>query len=184
MKKEKMLLSDVRSVIIDIEAIASTSSFERKIDSKLETLARSIKSAIPVPISDKLDDIKAKRRKIVEKYKKEVYGKPKFEAEFQKLIMSDTYLVDAKAEEDELWDKEIDFDFNPVYVSEEQLDDAYENFPMEDSAYQGEQVEFKGDVFTVKRLRKKLRSLIDDGYLIIGEEKQDPAIKPLKGRRT
>jgi len=193
MKKEKVSLNKIREIFIDIEAIASTSSFERKIDSKLETLARCIKNAIPVDVSDKLDDIKAKRRKLIDKYRKEVLGKPKMETEFQRLLMSDNYLADAKSEEDELWKTEIDFSFNPVHITDDQIDSAYDNLPSEETLtsdagdiviYSGEQVEYKGDIYTVKRLRKKLRQLINDGYIIIGEEPSEAAVKPLNKRKS
>lgn len=183
MKKEKKELGKIKDIFIDIEAIASTSSFERKIDSRLETLARCIKNAIPIEVSDKLDDIKSKRNKLFEKYKKEAFGKPKPEFEFQKLLMSDTYLSDARKEEEDLWKIETDFEFKPVYMSEVQLDEAYENLPQEDATYEGERVEFKGDFFTVKRLRKKLRKLVDDGFIIIGEEKQEEAAKTGRNKK-
>lgn len=179
MKKEGVKLSEIREDILSMDAITSTSKFERRIDSKIETLSRVLKKSISDTIGDHIDAISAKRKKIIESAQKEVIGKPNSLQELQRVLRRDKYLPDMADEERLLWDTKIDLEYIPIYVSDDSVEYAYDRLPEEESTlnesgqsveYKGEEVEFRGNVFYIKRLRKKLRDLIDKEYLIIGEE--------------
>lgn len=183
MKKEQIELSALLTAAIDIEAIASVSAFTWDTDCQLDALARTIKKQITENIGDEIDAIAGKTKTVSAKVRAEALASKDPNIEFQKLISKETSLTEMSEKEESLYKQKIDFEFEPVHITEEQRKDGYADLPEDGADFKGAQVEWKGKSFAVTNLHKRLRGLVLDGWITVGDQVTQPAkIKPLRNR--
>jgi len=163
MKKNDIEINELLKDMFNVMAIAQTSCFEWEIDCKLDTIGRRIKRFIEDAIGDEVDTISDKTKKIYEKLREESRAGKNPDTEYRRLIESSPELNKLKKQEQELFKKKIDFEFQPVLITTTQRKEAYNNIPDDKK----QTVEWKGSSIDLINLHSRFRALVADRWIVI-----------------
>lgn len=163
MKKNQVEISTLFSAMLDIQAIAQTSSFKFDIDCKLDTLARKIKKVIGDTIGNDVDTLATKTKKRHDDAKKAAMLADDPNVEYRKLISLDVELAELIEKEAELFAKKVDFEFQPLLLTIAERKEGYGSIPDD----KPRTIEWKTRKYEVSNLLQKFRELIADRWIVI-----------------
>jgi|SRR5215217_2697719 len=163
MTKAGIPISEFLKEYFNLLAISQTSCFDFEIDCKLDTVGRKLKRAIEDSIGDAIDTLTDKNKKIYEELGVKARSAKNPDQEYEILKRDNMDLAKNMKLEQELFKTKIDFEFQPVVITEAQRKEAYNSVPDDKTQI----VEWKGSSLKVDNLHSRFRSLIAEKWIVI-----------------